>query len=111
MMELRDYLQIAGFAVTVALGLVGFGGILYSLRRVVEDVKEMEETVEETRTEMHVHHADETKHVNHLYMRELERRITAIESGQTRIETEMRDGHKRIEDKLDRLTARIWEHK
>lgn len=99
-MELKDFIALATFVLVISGGLVGFGGVVYSLRRLIEDFQGMEAKVVEIEKTVNAHYADDTKHVNRPYMKLLEARLDKLEVA---VET----GHRRIEDKIDALTDRV----
>lgn len=107
-MELRDYVTVAGFLILVAGYLFALGGTYYSLRRVISDVNDLEASQMTLEKAIYTHQADDTKHVNHLYMRSIESRLEKLEESGIRMEAEIRDGHKRIEDKLDKFVDKLF---
>ncbi|HNU07133.1 MAG TPA: hypothetical protein PKO33_05150 [Pyrinomonadaceae bacterium] len=97
-MEFRDWMALAGFVVVAAGGLLGFGGLITALRRVIEDVDDLKDHHDKTRDALASHTADGERHVNHLHMRAIEQRMERLETGQ-----------QRIEEKIDKLTERVLE--
>lgn len=97
-LTIKDYVVIAGFLFTISTTLVAAGGMIYALKRVIKDVERLETQAEANKENLSRHSADTELHVNHLYMRSIESRLSKVE-----------DGNKRIEDKIDRLSEKLYQ--
>lgn len=101
-LTIKDYVVIAGFLFTISTTLVAAGGMIYALKRVIKDVERLETQAEANKENLSRHSADTELHVNHLYMRSIESRLSKLESA-------VEDGNKRIEDKIDRLLEKLYQ--
>jgi len=97
-LTIKDYVVIAGFLFTISTTLVAAGGMIYALKRVIKDVERLETQAEANKENLSRHSADTALHVNHLYMRSIESRLSKVE-----------DSNKRIEDKIDRLLEKLYQ--
>ena len=97
-LTIKDYVVIAGFLFTISTTLVAAGGMIYALKRVIKDVERLETQAEANKENLSRHSADTELHVNHLYMRSIESRLSKVE-----------DSNKRIEDKIDRLLEKLYQ--
>jgi hypothetical protein len=98
-MEWKEFTAIGMFSFAIAGGLLTAGGLIYALRGVINDVKELKEQMDCQKSTVQKHVGDNEAHVNHLYMKGIEKRLDSLEVA-------VIAGHQRIEDKLDRMNAK-----
>jgi hypothetical protein len=99
-MEWKDFSSIAMFVFVVAGGLITAGGLIYSLRGVISEVQQIQETLEHQKEALHNHVSNKEEHVNRLHMASLKEAIDA-NSRQ----------YDRINEKLDRIVEKIYSGK
>jgi len=102
--NIKDYIFLATFTITLASGLITIGGLIYSLREVIKDVEELRKELLAHKDNLSKHTGDTEAHVNHLHMRSIDSRLG-------KLETSVENGNKRIEEKIDRLSEKLYERK
>lgn len=98
--NIRDYIALAGFLVSVGATLISIGALVYALRQVIKDVEVLDMEVGKVKENLKTHEGDKDAHVNHLYMASLRDTIK-----------EVKEGNKEINQKLDSLLKEVYAQK
>lgn len=115
---LGEFLEANMFSIS-SLILVAIGGIIWSVRlegrvntmseklaKQAETIKEFEADLEVACKDCRTHAADSDKHVNHLHMRSMERRLDTVDSRIDKMEITMTNGFEKTMNRLDTLIRR-----
>lgn len=94
--ELKDYFYIIIALIGIGSMLITAGGLVYTIKGVVADVDKLGEKMEIHEKELQHHLANPDMHVNHLYMRTLEDKISDV-----------KQGNKEMNSKLDKIIERL----
>lgn len=90
-------------AVGLIVWLVRLEGVV---KRLCDQVDDMEQEQIETVKDIHHHLADGDRHVNHLHIKGMERRIDQIDSRMDKMETTMSQGFHQTISRIDALLRR-----
>ena len=96
----------------VAIVPIAIGLVVYiirmegAVRRLTERLEDMEENHTEHSKDLRQHTTDSERHVNHLHMRAMERRIDQIDSRMDKMETTMSQGFEKTLSRIDTLIRR-----
>lgn len=96
MQEIRDYFAIIASLIAIGAVLITAGGLVSAIKRVIADVAKLGVDMETNTKKLHEHIANQDAHVNHLYMKTLEDKISDV-----------KQGNKEMNQKLDKIIERL----
>lgn len=99
-MEWKDFTSLGMFSFAIAATLLTAGGLVYALRGVISDVREIQTQLDTQKDALHRHVSDKEEHVNRLHMAALKESIDKNEKH-----------YELINQKLDRIAEKIYSSK